>query len=74
MSWLSNFVRKFFPRSEDRYDEELDVDNSVVDLMKSKGMDSSFQSRRDLARKLGKSEYSGTAEENIWLHQQVKKR
>ena len=75
MSWLSNFVRQFFPKNEDRYpDENLDVNNSVVDLMKSKGLDSSFAARRDLARKLGKPEYSGTAEENIWLHQQVKKR
>ena len=75
MSWLSEFVRKFFPRNEDRYeDEDLDTDSSVVDLMKSKRMDSSFSARRKLAASLGRPNYSGSAEDNIWLHEQVKKR
>jgi len=75
MSWFSEFVRKFFPRNEDRYeDEDLDTDSSVVDLMKSKGMDSSYEARRKLAISLGRSNYSGTAQDNIWLHQKIKNR
>jgi hypothetical protein len=74
MSWLSNFVRQFFPKNENRYPDEddLDTDNSVVDLMKSKGMDSSFAARRKLAASLGRPSYSGSAEDNIWLHGKVK--
>jgi len=75
MSWLSEFVNRFFPPPPDRvFEEDLDVDNSVVDLLKSKGRDSSFEARRKLAGDYGRSAYSGTAEENIWLHGEIKRR
>ncbi|HDR9511004.1 hypothetical protein C5615_32130 [Burkholderia cepacia] len=45
---------------------------SIVDMMKALGMDSSLDSRRQLAREL---QYSGdlgdSAAMNIWLHQQL---
>jgi hypothetical protein len=75
MSWLSEFVNRLFPPPPDRvFEEDLDVDNSVVDLLKSKGRDSSFEARRKLAGDYGRSAYSGTAEENIWLHGEIKRR
>jgi len=52
--------------------EDLDWENSVVDLMKLVGMDSSRKARKKLAIELGyEGEYTGTAEQNIWLHGQV---
>jgi hypothetical protein len=77
MSWLSEFVNRLFPpRGTDQpsTDENLDPDNSVVDLLKSKGRDSSFEARRKLAGDYGRSAYSGTTEENIWLHGEIKRR
>lgn len=52
--------------------EKLDWKKSIVDLMKLVGMDSSFASRKELAKELN---YSGdpndSATMNIWLHKQV---
>ena len=52
--------------------EKLDWKKSIVDLMKLVGMDSSLQSRKELATELG---YTGdkndSATMNIWLHKQV---
>jgi hypothetical protein len=52
--------------------EKLDWKKSIVDLMKLVGMDSSFGSRKALAKELG---YTGdpndSAAMNIWLHKQV---
>ena len=44
---------------------------SIVDLMKLVGLDASYAERKELAHELGDTDYSGTAEENIWLHKQV---
>ncbi len=52
--------------------EKLDWRHSIVDLLKLTHQDSSVVARRKLANELGyKGAYIGTAEQNIWLHQQV---
>ena len=55
--------------------EKLDWRNSIVDLMKLVGMDSSHSARMELAREL---HYTGSTSDsaamNIWLHQQVIKK
>lgn len=52
--------------------QTLNWRTSIVDLMKLLGLDSSLQSRKELAGELG---YSGdtndSASMNIWLHRQV---
>src|SRR5699024_3947904 len=45
---------------------------SVVDYMKSKGMDSSFNNRAKLAKKYGINGYSGTASQNATLLAKLK--
>jgi hypothetical protein len=45
---------------------------SIVDLMTLLGLDSSLNARKELAQELGyKGALNGSAEMNIWLHQQV---
>lgn len=52
--------------------EKLDWRNSIVDLMKLVGMDSSLANRERLAAELGyQGYYNGNPEMNIWLHQKV---
>ena len=55
--------------------EKLDYKKSIVDLMKLVGMDSSLQSRKELATELG---YTGdkndSATMNVWLHKQVRRK
>ncbi len=52
--------------------EHLDWKKSIVDLMKLVGMDSSLQSRKELATELGYTgAKDGSAEMNIWLHKEV---
>lgn len=41
---------------------------SIVDLMKLLGIDSSYENRKSLAEEMGRTDYSGSAEDNIWLH------
>ena len=52
--------------------QKLDWRNSIVDLMKLVGMESSLSERKELADELG---YTGdkadSAAMNIWLHKQV---
>jgi hypothetical protein len=52
--------------------EKLAWRTSIVDLMKALDIDSSFSSRKELAKELG---YTGdsndSASMNIWLHKQV---
>ena len=52
--------------------EKLDWKNSIVDLMKLLGLDSSFAARKALAQEL---KYTGdmndSATMNVWLHKQV---
>jgi hypothetical protein len=51
----------------------LNYRGSIVDLMKSLDMDSSFANRKELAAELGIAGYEGTAEQNITLHKAVMK-
>lgn len=52
--------------------ERLDWRNSIVDLLKLTGQDSSLQARKNMARELGYTgELNGSAEMNTWLHQKV---
>jgi Domain of unknown function (DUF3597) len=54
--------------------EKLDWRNSIVDLMKLVGMDSSHSARIELAKELHYTGSTGdSATMNIWLHQQVVK-
>ena len=50
---------------------ELNWRSSIVDLMKLVGLDASYENRKELATELGDTDYSGKADENIWLHRQV---
>jgi hypothetical protein len=52
--------------------EDLDWRRSIVDLMKLLKLDSSLNARKELAQELGyKGALTGSAEMNIWLHEQV---
>ena len=52
--------------------QTLNWRSSIVDLMKALGLDSSLDNRKELAQELGYTgELNGSAEMNIWLHQQV---
>ena len=53
--------------------EDLDWQQSIVDLMKLVGIDASYENRKALAHELGDADYSGSAEENIALHKAVMK-
>jgi len=44
---------------------------SIVDLMKLIGVDSDYDSRKALAEEMGRTDYSGTTEDNVWLHRRV---
>ena len=48
--------------------DKLNWRTSIVDLMKLVGLDASYEERKELATELGRTDYSGTAEDNIWLH------
>jgi hypothetical protein len=51
---------------------DLNYRSSIVDLMKLLGMDSSLENRKELATELGyKGPTDGSAEMNIWLHNEV---
>ena len=51
--------------------DRLNWRTSIVDLMKLIGVDSDYESRKALATEMGREDYSGTAEDNVWLHQRV---
>ena len=51
--------------------DHLNWRTSIVDLMKLVGIDSDYESRKALAEELGRTDYSGSAEDNVWLHRQV---
>jgi hypothetical protein len=56
----------------ERAAQKLDWRKSIVDLMKVLDLDSSLTARKQLAQELGyKGDLNGSAEMNIWLHQQV---
>lgn len=48
--------------------DKLNWRTSIVDLLKLIGIDSSYGNRKELAQELGRTDYSGSAEDNIWLH------
>jgi len=47
--------------------DSLNWRTSIVDLMKLLGIDSSYGNRKALAQELGRTDYEGSAEDNIWL-------
>ncbi|MCT2558576.1 DUF3597 domain-containing protein [Tsuneonella sp. YG55] len=51
--------------------DRLNWRTSIVDLMKLIGVDSDYESRKALAQEMGRADYSGSAEDNVWLHRQV---
>lgn len=51
--------------------DKLNWRTSIVDLMKLIGVDSSYGNRKELAQELGREDYSGSAEDNIWLHKRT---
>ena len=51
--------------------DKLNWRTSIVDLMKLIGVDSDYASRKALAQELGRTDYEGTAEDNVWLHRRV---
>jgi hypothetical protein len=51
--------------------DKLNWRTSIVDLMKLIGLDASYEERKQLAEELGRTDYEGSAEDNIWLHRQV---
>ena len=51
--------------------DRLNWRTSIVDLMKPLGIDSDYESRKALAVEMGREDYAGTAEDNIWLHRRV---
>jgi len=51
--------------------DRLNWRTSIVDLMKLIGVDSDYESRKALAQELGRADYSGSAEHNLWLHKTV---
>ena len=48
--------------------DKLNWRTSIVDLMKLIGIDSSYENRKELAQEFGRTDYSGSAEDNMWLH------
>ena len=56
--------------------EKLNWRTSIVDLLKLLGLDSSLESRKELATELGcpQDKLADSAQMNIWLHQQVMQR
>jgi hypothetical protein len=53
-------------------DENLNWDESIVDLMKLLKLDSGLGARKQLAQELGyKGKLDGSADMNVWLHEQV---
>jgi hypothetical protein len=74
------------PKSERASDDRIDVENSldsmpgsdrlnwrtsIVDLLKLINVDSDYESRKALASELGRPDYDGSAEDNLWLHRRT---
>lgn len=51
--------------------DELNWRTSIVDLMTLIRLDPSYGNRKELAEEMGRTDYEGTAEDNIWLHKRV---
>ena len=68
----SQEVEAMVAKIADDQDEDYNWKQSIVDLMKLLKLDSSLNSRKQLAQELGyKGALDGSAEMNIWLHKQV---
>lgn len=48
--------------------DKLNWKSSIVDLFKLLGLDPSYANRKELAQELGRADYEGSADDNIWLH------
>ena len=57
----------------DRVDgaDKLNWRTSIVDLLKLLNIDPSYENRKELAVEMGRKDYEGTADDNIWLHKRV---
>ena len=65
-------VEAMIKKLADAQREKYNWRESIVDLMKLLKLDSSLGARKQLAQELGyKGALDGSAEMNIWLHQQV---
>jgi len=51
--------------------DSLNWRTSIVDLLKLIGVDPSYDNRKALAGELGRADYSGSAEDNVWLHRKT---
>ena len=51
--------------------DRLNWRTSIVDLLKLINVDSDFASRKALASELGREDYEGSAEDNVWLHKRT---
>jgi hypothetical protein len=65
-------VEAMIEKIADEQDENFNWDESIVDLMKLLKLDSSLGARKQLAQELGyTAKLDGSAEMNVWLHEQV---
>ncbi len=51
--------------------DRLNWRTSIVDLLKLINVDSDYESRKALASELGRPEYDGSSEDNLWLHRRT---
>ena len=51
--------------------DRLNWSTSIVDLLKLINVDSDYASRKALASELGREDYEGSAEDNVWLHRRT---
>lgn len=51
--------------------DRLNWRTSIVDLLKLINVDSDYESRKALASELGRPDYDGSAEDNVWLHRRT---
>ena len=51
--------------------DRLNWRTSIVDLLKLINVDSDYASRKALASELGREDYEGSAEGNVWLHRRT---
>ena len=51
--------------------DRLNWRTSIVDLLKLINVDSDYASRKALASELGRADYEGSAEDNVWLHRRT---
>jgi len=51
--------------------DRLNWRTSIVDLLKLINVDSDYESRKALADELGLEDYTGSTEDNLWLHRRT---